>query len=121
MTALARLGEVSRAYEIAADEYRGVVVAAAEADAAHRKARGKAVLREKAQSPGMSHAEAVTRAEADDTIADLYLARVTTAAVAESHLEKLRQLKEQQANGRSAVATDRDVDRLHAQGLSGAA
>jgi hypothetical protein len=121
-TALDRLGEVSRAYELAADEYRGIAIVAAEAEAAHKAARAKAILREKAREDArMSHAEAETRAEADDTVAGLYLERLTKAAMADSHREKLRQLREQVATGRTAVTSDREVDRLHAQGLTGAA
>jgi len=35
--------------------------------------------------------------------------------------EKLRQLREQVATGRTAVASERTADSFHAQGLSGAA
>ena len=122
MTARERLGEVSRAYETSADAYEEVALRAARAEAAHRKARAKAVLRAKgSDSSRMSHAEAVTHAEADDAIADLYLERLIAAALADSHREKLRQLKEQQANGRTAVTSEREVDRIHAGGWSGAA
>lgn len=122
MSALQRLGVVSRAYELAADEYREVAIAAANAEAAHKAARAKAILREKARDDvRMSHAEAETRAEADDTIADLYRQRLITAAVADSHREKLKQLREQVATGRTAVASSRFVDQLHADGLTGAA
>lgn len=122
MSALARLGEVSRAYETAVGEYRGVAVAAAEAEAEHRRERAKAILRFKARDDvRVSHAEAETRAEADDRIADLYMKRVTTAAVADSHRERLRQLREQVATGRTAVASDREADRIHAAGMTGAA
>ena len=122
MSALARLGAVSRAYEIAADEYRGIAQAAAEAEAAHKAARAKAILRFKAdETQRMSHAEAETRAEADETIADLYRQRLIAGALADSAREKLRQLREQVATGRTAVASERAVDGLHANGLSGAA
>jgi hypothetical protein len=41
---------------------------------------------------------------------------------AEKSLEaKLRQLKEQQANGRTAVVQEREVDQIHANGISNAA
>jgi hypothetical protein len=122
VSAIARLGVVSRAYEIAADEYRGIAVAAAQSEAAHKAARAKAILREKAREDvRMSHAEAEARAEADDEIAGLYLDRMVKAALADSHREKLRQLREQVATGRTAGASEREVDRIHAGGLSGAA
>jgi hypothetical protein len=122
MSALRRLGEVSRAYEIAAGEYRDIAVHAAEAEAAHKSARARAILKAKAsETERISHAEAETRAEADDTIASLYRDRLIASAMADSHREKLRQLREQVATGRTAVASDREVDKLHAHGLTGAA
>lgn len=122
MNALQHLGEVSREYQRVADGYRDVVVAAAEAESAHKAARAKAVLRSKSTtSERMSHAEAETRAEADDDIADLYRQRLVAAAIAESHKQKLIQLREQVANGRTAVTSEREVDRIHAGGWSGAA
>lgn len=122
MSALARLGAVSRAYELAADEYRVIAQSAAEAEAAHKAARAKAILRAKADdSQRMSHAEAETRAEADDHISGLYRERLIASALADSAREKLRQLREQVATGRTAVASERAVDDIHARGLSGAA
>lgn len=121
ITPLQRLGEVSRIYEQMADGYQAVLLAAAAAEAAHKTARAKAILRFKADGERVSHAEAESRSEADDEVARLYLERLTTAAVAESHREKLRQLREQVANGRTAVASDRAADQHHAAGLTGAA
>ena len=121
MTALSRLGEVSRAYELAADEYRAFVVDAAEAEAAHRSGKAKTILRFKALEDVRSHAEAEARADADEEIADLYRRRLVTAALAESHKAKLQQLREQVATGRTRVTSEREVDRIHAGGLSGAA
>lgn len=121
MTALGRLGAVSRAYEMAADEYRGIAERAAIAEAAHKAARAKAILKFKAAGERVSHAEAETRAEAEDQIADLFRERLIAAALADSAREKLRQLREQQANGRTAVASEREVDKIHAGQWSGAA
>lgn len=116
MSALDHLGMVSREYQRMADEYRQVVVDAAESEAAHKAARAKAVLRFKhIETERMSHAEAETRAEADDEIAGLYRDRLVKAALADAHREKLRQLREQVATGRTAVASEREVDRFHAQ------
>lgn len=124
---MGRLGAVSRAYEIAVDAYRQIALDAAAAEAEHKTARAKAILACKAgtgpegQKVRMSHAEAETRAEADDRIAELYLKRLTTAAIADSHREKLRQLREQVATGRTAVASERAADQFHAEGRTGAA
>lgn len=125
LTPIQRLGEVSRQYEEMADAYRQVALDAAAAEAAHKVARAKVILNVKAVARGeserISHAEAETRAEAADDVAALFLARLTTAAVADSHREKLRQLREQVATGRTAVASDRAADVHHAAGLTGAA
>lgn len=122
LTPLQRLGVVSRQYEKLTNAYRQVALDAAKAEASHKTARAKAVLRFKAsQTERISHAEAEARAEADDEIAGLYLDRLTTAALADSHREKLRQLREQVATGRTAVASDRAGDQFHAAGYTGAA
>lgn len=121
LTPLQRLGEVSRQYERLADEYRQVALNAAAAEAAHKSGRAKAILSFKASTTErISHAEAETRAEADDRIAELYLRRLTTAALAESHRAKLHQLREQVATGRTAVVAERAADGHHAVGLTGA-
>lgn len=124
MTAVRRLGAVSREYEKQADAYRDVALAAAAAEAEHKTKRAQAILRIKAEARGegerVSHAEAETRAEADDEVATLYRDRLITAAKADAHREKLRQLREQVGFGRTAVASERETDRIHAGGWSGA-
>ncbi len=119
-TALSHLGAVSRQYQEVADAYRDVAVAAAEAEAKHKATRAQAILRAKAEADRMSHAEAETRADADVHIAALYRQRLITAALADAHREKLRQLREQVSFGRTAAASEREVDRIHAGGWSGA-
>lgn len=119
---MGRLGAVSRAYEVAVDAYRQIALDAAAAEAEHKTARAKAVLHAKASSEDrVSHADAEARAEADDRIAALLMQRLTTAAIADSHREKLRQLREQVATGRTAVASERLQDQLHAETRTGAA
>lgn len=121
MSALARLGAVSRAYEQAVAEYGPLAVEAAKAEAAYRAAKAKAVLRAKAGPDRVSVAEAEARADADDEIADLYQRRLVAAALADAHKAKLAQLKEQVATGRTLAASEREADRIHADGTSGAA
>lgn len=121
MSGLDHLATVSREYQRWADDYRDVATAAARARAAHTTARAKSVLRIKAEAERMSVAEAETRADASDEIAELNQQRLVTEAVADSHREKLRQLREQIATGRTYAATMREVDRLHADGIGGAA
>jgi hypothetical protein len=120
-SAIDHLGSVSRTYQKAADDYRGIAVRAAQAEAEHRTARAKAILSIKARAERMSQGEAEARADADDRIAGLYLARLIAAAEADAHREKLRQLREQLATGRTRAASERAVDEIHARGLSGAA
>ncbi len=120
-TPIQQLGVVSREYEKQADAYQQIALDAAVAEAEHKSHRARAILRAKAGAERISQAEAETRAEADDEIAALYLRRLTTSALAESHREKLRQLREQVATGRTAVASDRAADVHHAAGLTGAA
>lgn len=121
MSALAHLGRISRAYEIAADEYREIAQRAAETEAAHKTARAKSILRFKAAGERVSHAEAETRAEAEEDIAVLFRERLIAAALADSAREKLRQLREQVSVGRTAVASERAVDDFHGRGITGAA
>lgn len=114
--ALEQLGRVSATYATMAAEYGPIAVAAAEAEAAHKNARAKAVLRFKASEERMSMSEAETRAEADDEVAGLCRRRLLTAAVADAHRARLAQLKEQTAVGRSYVTSERAADQLHATG-----
>jgi len=116
---LEHLGNVSRQYQLKAHEYRGILVAAAKAEAAHKSARAQAILRARADGERVSHATAETMAEADDHIARLYLNRLVTAAEAEAHKAQLQQLREQVANGRTFVASAREVDKMHAEGRAG--
>ena len=86
MSAIRRLGEVSRAYELAADEYRAIALRAAEAEAAHKSARARMILQVKArETERISHAEAEARAEADEEIANRYRERLIAAALQDSH------------------------------------
>ena len=121
MSAIHQLGQVSRAYATAAQEYEAIAVAAAEAEATHKAERAKAILAARATAERMSQAEAETRAEADDRIAGLYRDRLVKAAQADAHRARLAQLKEQVAVGRSYVTSERAADQFHADRIGGAA
>lgn len=99
-----------------AQDYERVALAAAHAESDHKRVRAQTILRVKTTEERMSHAEAEARAEADDEVSRLYRLRVTTAAVADAHRERLRQLREQVAVGRSFATSEREADRLHATG-----
>ena len=120
--ALRRLGEVSRVYEAHAVDYTRVCDESAVAKAAYTTAKAKFKIAAKARADHrMSDAEAETLAEADDEIANLYLDYLLKAGREKAHDAQLRQMREQQANGRTAVVEQREIDRMHAQGLTGAA
>lgn len=121
MSGLDHLSAVSLEYQRWADDYRDVATAAARAKAVYTTQRAKAVLRLKAGAERMSVAEAETRADADDEIAELNQTRLVSEAVADAHREKLRQLRERIATGRTYAATEREIDRMHAAGHGGAA
>lgn len=108
--ALHGLAAISKQYARMADDYATVATNAAQAEAAHKTARAKHMLTSRASGECRSVAEAEIRAEADDTIAGLLQSRLITRALADSHLEKLRQLRTQVEVGRSYVASERAAD-----------
>lgn len=112
-------------YEKAAKEYKDIAFQAACNEAEHKAARAKEILSYKARGAKagnrISHAEAETAAEADDQVADLYMARLTSAAIADSARQRLFQLREMVGVARTVVASDRASDMHHAGGLTGAA
>lgn len=113
------LGIVSRAYDLKADTAEEVYTAAGEADAEYKHRHAKAVLAFKESGERMSQAEAECRADADDDIAALYRDKMVTRAKADALKVKLAQMREQQANGRTAVVDERGVDEGHARGYGG--
>lgn len=119
---LRRLGQVSHLYETLASSANEIYTDAARADATHRHQRARLIVRTKAEADfRMSHAEAETRADTDDLIAELHLKKVVTNAAMEALKEKLRQMREQVATGRTAVVDERGVDQIHGRGIGGAA
>jgi hypothetical protein len=115
------MGEVSREYELKARESEGIYTAAARAESAYKHEKAKRVIRFKESGEKMSVAEAETRADADDAIAELYQTRLVAQAVADAHKAKLAQLREQVAVGRTAVVDERAADQFHSRGYGGAA
>ena len=113
MSAAQNVSALCRELDSAVVLYSSHLQDAAEAEAEHKKHRAKRVL--KARSDGeKSITAAETVAEADDFIADLYLKRLTTAAVAESTKQRIASLKERIQSGRSLMADQREQDRQHA-------
>lgn len=124
-TPIQRLTSYALAYEKAADEFPQLALNAAASEADHKSERAKAILRYKARveqgKQRMSQAEAESMAEADDTVADLYMARLTSAAIADAAKQKLFQLKTMVEVARTVVASERITDSNHASGFTGAA
>jgi hypothetical protein len=116
--ALKHLGAVSRVYEVKADEYVTVCTDLAEAKAEYTHAKAVFKIEKKIHFLKISDVELETRAHADEHIAGLYRQMLLCEAAEKSLEAKLRQLKEQQANGRTAVVQEREVDQIHANGLS---
>lgn len=109
-----RLGEVSRAYESAAVEYRPLAEDAAAAEADYR--RRKAVFVTRMVADGASVAKAEYAADADPAVADACLAFKMSAAVADAASKRLWQLSAQVEYGRTVLVTEREADKIHAQG-----
>lgn len=119
--ALTHLGNVGHEYSEWADGARDVLTAAARAEAEYRSKKAQLKLSFRGRGEAKSDAEAETKADADPEIADLLMARLVTRAQADAHLEKLRQLRSRNENGRTYASTERTLDQLHAQGRAGAA
>ena len=121
MSASEYLHRVNEEYRRLAGQYKGVAREAALAEAHHKAQRAKKILVIKDANPGMSHAEAVTRAEADDEIAALHQDRLLKDGLRDSLKEKLHQMKEEVPSARTGVVNERTVDDFHSRGYSGAA
>lgn len=94
--------------------YRTEAVAAAEAEAEHKRARAKRFLKAMHDGEAKSAAMAENIAEADDEVADLLSRRLIAAAIAASTKEKLMSLREEIATARSEAVTQRELDKFHA-------
>lgn len=99
--------------------YRDLAVAAAAAEADYKRARGKLLLKAKAAGNSMAAAEAVV--EGDDECADLLMARLTSAAIADSQKEMLRSLRATIDAEQTQRADLRAADVAMARGYGGAA
>lgn len=119
-TAAEYLHRVNEEYRRLAGEYKGVARDAAEAEAEHKAQRAIKIITLKDATPGMSHAEATTRAEADPLIMGLLRDRLLKAGLRDSLKEKLHQLKEEAPSARTAEVSERGTDEFHARGYSGA-
>ncbi len=120
MSAVRRLGEVSREYEALATDYAALAREAANAEAEHKRAKARHMVTARAEDPKLSAAWAETTADADEAVAALLSDRLLSAAVADAARAKLNQLREAVAVGRSVLVAERTADSIHASGTGGA-
>lgn len=90
-----------------AQEYTRNAYLAAEAEANHKALRAKRALLAKANGV-RSISEAELTAEADPEVADAYLVRLTSAAIADANRESLRSIRTNQDGLRTAAASHRN-------------
>lgn len=88
-----------------AQQYHNLATAAAEAEATHKALRAKRALLAKADGARVSVQVAEWTAEADPEVAEAYLLRLTTGAVADACRESLRTIRENQNALRTAIAS----------------
>lgn len=92
-------------------DYKRLAVAAAQAEADHKRLRAQRILSAKAGAGDgrrVPQGEAETVAEADDHVADAYLMRLVSAAEADATKEALRSIRTNQDGLRTAAASHRD-------------
>jgi predicted chitinase len=94
--------------------YRQEAVAAAQAEADHKRERAKRFLQALHEKEAKSAVMAENIAEADDTVADLYSRRLIAAAIADATKQKLMSLREAVATERTQTVTERELDKFHA-------
>lgn len=118
--AIGTLGQISVEYARKADEYEGLAVAAADAESAHKKARGRFITSDQFENTKTAVSLREYMADADENVSALLYERLHTGAVLDAAQKKLQQLRERIATGRTYAATEREVDKLHAVGIAGA-
>lgn len=103
------LAELERLHFLALEkvqEYESMAVTAAEAEATHKAMRAKRVLLAKANGV-RSIAEAEYTAEADGDVAQAYLQRLTSMAMADAIREGMRSIRTSQEALRTMAASHR--------------
>lgn len=115
--AITTLGIASREYEAETAAFRQIATDAAEAEALHKREAAKFKLRAQSEAEGRTSVASLDMlADADDEIAALYRDRLVKAALLDAAVKKLQQLRERVATGRTYVASEREADRVHAEG-----
>lgn len=115
--AITTLGLASREYEAETAAFRQIAIDSAEAEAAYKREAAKFKLKAQMEADGKTTGVALDMlAEADDEISALYRDRLVKAALLDSATKKLQQLRERVSTGRTYVASEREADRVHAEG-----
>lgn len=115
MNATDNVTALCRELSVVVDQYRQQLRDRAEAEAEFKRARAKRILRARAEGEASSAAAAETVADADDGIAGLRLRALITEGMAAATKEQINSLRERIGFGRSLLATEREMDKLHSQ------
>lgn len=115
-----RLGEISVEYQKRASEIEGILVKAADAEANYRATHAKRALSAMV-TEAASAAKAEIIANADDEVSDACFSYKVQGALAEAAKCKLTQLRAALEFGKAKLYADLGTDKIHAQGMSGAA
>jgi hypothetical protein len=95
--------------------YRTEAIAAAEAEAHHKRHRAKRFLQAMHDGEAKSAVMAENIAEADDVVADLLSRRLIAAAIADATKQKLLSLRAEMDMLRSEMADRRMHDEFHSR------
>lgn len=101
-------------------QYKNELIAAATAEADHKRERARFIVSARAADPKLSAAQAETQAEADDTISELYLERLGNAALAEATKHRLFMLRSNADALRSERVDEREANKLYSEAPGGA-
>lgn len=101
-------------------QYKNELIAAATAEADHKRERARFIVAARATDPKLSAAQAETQAEADDTISELYLERLGNAALAEATKHRLFMLRSNADALRSERVDEREAAKLYSEAPGGA-
>lgn len=95
-------------------QYKQELIAAATAEADHKRDRARFIVAARVENPKLSAAQAETEAEADDAISEAYLERLGNAALAEATKHRLFMLRSKADALRSEKVDERESNRLYA-------
>lgn len=99
--------------DLTVQRYGDETVKAASSEADHKRLRATRILRAKADgTSAVSLCEAI--ADADSAVADAYLRRLTTAAVADASKQRIASIRERIGALRSYLADQRAADQIQA-------